>query len=114
MKENGFKLTKERSRRYPVQTITDVDYAVDIALPANAPAHAKTQQRSVERAIEAISLHVNAHKAEYMGFNQTGDISTLKVSFCETRRQVHLPRKQCLINRDRHQYVTSKGMGSYQ
>ena len=26
MKENGFKLTKERRRRYPAQTITDADY----------------------------------------------------------------------------------------
>ena len=32
MKDNGFKLTKERSRRYPAQTIADVDYANDIAL----------------------------------------------------------------------------------
>ena len=38
MKENGFKLTKERSRRCHTQTITDVDYADDIALLANAPA----------------------------------------------------------------------------
>ena len=32
MKDNGFKLTKERSRRYPAQTITDADYTDDIAL----------------------------------------------------------------------------------
>ena len=38
IKENGFKLTKERSRRYPAKTITDADYADDIALLANAPA----------------------------------------------------------------------------
>ena len=37
MKENGFKLTKERSRRCPAQTIMDADYADDIALLANAP-----------------------------------------------------------------------------
>ena len=30
MKENGFKLTKERTRRYPDQTITDADYTDDI------------------------------------------------------------------------------------
>ena len=29
MKDNGFKLTRERSRRYPTQTITEVDYAND-------------------------------------------------------------------------------------
>ena len=37
MKENGFKLVKERSRRYPAKTITDVDYTDNIALLANAP-----------------------------------------------------------------------------
>ena len=31
MKDNGFKLTKERRRRYPAQTITDEDYADDSA-----------------------------------------------------------------------------------
>ena len=31
MKDNGFKLTKERSRRYPAHTITDADYADDSA-----------------------------------------------------------------------------------
>ena len=37
MKDNGFKLTKESSRRYPAHTIMDADYADDIALPANTP-----------------------------------------------------------------------------
>ena len=32
MKDNSFQLAKERSRRYPAQTITDADYANDIAL----------------------------------------------------------------------------------
>ena len=40
IKENGFKLTKERSRRYPAKIITDADYTDDIALLANAPAQA--------------------------------------------------------------------------
>ena len=42
MKDNGFKLAKERSRRYPAQTITDADYADDIALLVSTPAQAKT------------------------------------------------------------------------
>ena len=77
IKENGFKLTKERSRRYPTKTITDADYADDIALLANTPAQAETLLHSLERAAAGIGLHVNAHKTEYMCFNQTGDISTL-------------------------------------
>ena len=77
IKENRFKLTKERSRRYPAKTIIDADYADDIVLMANAAAQAETLLHSLERVAAGISLHVNAHKTEYMCFNQTGDISTL-------------------------------------
>ena len=77
IKENGFELTKKRSRRYPAKTITDADYADDIALLANAPAQAETLLHSLEQVAAGIGLHVNAHKTEYMCFNQTGDISTL-------------------------------------
>ena len=80
MKENCFRLTKERSRRYPAETITDADYAYDIALLANTTARAETQLHSLEQAAAGIGLHVNAHKTEYMCFNQTGDISTLNGS----------------------------------
>ncbi len=66
IKENGFKLTKERSRRYPAKTITDADYADNIALLANAPAHAETRLHCLERAAAGIGLHVNAHKTDYM------------------------------------------------
>ena len=44
---------------------------------ANTPNQAETLQHSLERAAAGISLHVNAHKTEYMYYNQTGDISTL-------------------------------------
>ena len=42
-----------------------------------------------------------------MCFNRRGDISPQNGS-SEISGQVHLPRKQCLINRDRHQHTTSK------
>ena len=80
IKEIGFKLTKERSRRYPAKTITDTDYADDIALLANALAQAETLLHSLEWAAVGISLHISAHKTEYMCFNQTGDIYTLNGS----------------------------------
>ena len=48
MKDNSFKLTKERSRKYPAQTITDADYANDIALLANMPTQAETLLHSLE------------------------------------------------------------------
>ena len=48
IKENGFELTKKRSRSYPAKTIPDADYADDIAILANAPAQAKTLLHSLE------------------------------------------------------------------
>ena len=42
MKENGFKLAKERNRKYPEQTITNEDYADHIGLLANSPAQAES------------------------------------------------------------------------
>ena len=77
IRENGFELTKKRSRRYPAKTITDADYADDIALLANTPNQAETLLHSLERAAAGIGLHVNAHKTEFMCFNQKGDIYTL-------------------------------------
>ena len=52
---NGFKLTKERSRRYPAQAITDADYADNITLLANTPAQAETVLHSLERAPAGIA-----------------------------------------------------------
>ena len=77
IKENGFELTKKRSRRYPTKTITDADYANDVAILANTPNQAETLLHSLEQAAAGIGPHVNAHKTEYMCFNQKGDISTL-------------------------------------
>ena len=77
IRENGFELTKKRSKRYPTKTITDADYADDLTLLANTPNQAETLLHSLERAAAGIGLHVNAHKTEYMCYNQTGNITTL-------------------------------------
>ena len=71
-------LTKKRSRRYPAKTITDADYVDDIAILANTPDQAKTLLHSLEQAATGIGLYVNAHKTEYMCYNQTVHISTLE------------------------------------
>ena len=76
MKDNGFKLTKERSKKYLAKTITDADYADDIALLANTPAQAETLLQGLEWSAAGIGLHVNADNREYVCFNQRGDIST--------------------------------------
>ena len=47
-KENGFTLEKARSRGYPAQTITEADYANNIALMANTLAQAESQLHSLE------------------------------------------------------------------
>ena len=80
MKDNDFKVAKKRSRRYSAQTITDRDYADDIALLANIPAQAETLQDRVEWTAAGIGLHINVEKTEYMCFNQRGVISTLNDS----------------------------------
>ena len=83
IKENGFELSKKRSRKYPAKTITDADYADyadNTAIQANARVQAETQLHSLERASVDIGHKINAHKTEYMCFNQTGDISTLNGS----------------------------------
>ena len=80
IKEKGFELTKKRSRRYPAKIITDADYADDIAILANTPAQAETLLHTLERTAAGIGLHVNAHKTENMGFNQTCNISILDSS----------------------------------
>ena len=77
IKENGFELKKKRNRRYPEKTITDADYTDDIAILVNTPNQAETLLHSLEWAAAGIGLHVNAHKTEYMCYNQTCDISTL-------------------------------------
>ena len=47
MKGNGFKLAKKKKkrRRYPAQTITDVDSADDIVFLANTPDQAESDNR---------------------------------------------------------------------
>ena len=51
----------------------------DIAILANTTSQAETLLHSLGRAAAGIGIgfHINAHKTEYMCFNQTGDISTL-------------------------------------
>ena len=46
IRENGFELTKKRSRIYPAKTITDADYADDTAILSNTPNQAETQLHS--------------------------------------------------------------------
>ena len=101
IKENGFELIKKRSKRYTAKTITNADYADDIAILANAPAQAKRRLHSLERAAAGIGFHVNAHKTEYICFNQTGDISTLGCSSLKlVDKFTYLARSVSLTEKD--------------
>ena len=77
IRENGFELTKKRSRRHPAKIITEADYADVIAILANTPNQAEKLLHCLELAVAGIGYLVNAHKTEYMSYNQTGDITTL-------------------------------------
>ena len=76
IKENGFTFQKRaRSRRYQAETITDADYADEIAFLTNK----LTETESCCLAAGGIGLHVIADKTEYICFNQEKDTSTLNV-----------------------------------
>ena len=62
--------TPQKQSRTPTTLMT-------FALLANTPNQAETLLHSLERAAAGIGLHVNAHKTEYMCYNQTGNIATL-------------------------------------
>ena len=72
-----FQAGKGKKQKIPTQTITDADYADDIALLANTPAQAETLLHSLKREAAGIGLHVNADKTEYMYFHQRGVVSTV-------------------------------------
>ena len=101
------------SRRYPTKTITDADYADDIAIEANTLNQAETLLHSLERATAGIGLHANAHKTEYMFFNQAGDISTLDGTSLKLVDKFTYLGSLCLINRKRHRHAANEGMDSY-
>ena len=58
IRENGFELTKKRSRRYPAKTITDADNANDIAILANTkPKHYCIVWNELPQALASMLMH---------------------------------------------------------
>ena len=76
-KENGLTLEQAKSRRHPAQTITDADYADDLALFSDSVTQAQLLLHQLEQAARDIGLHVNADKTEYMAYKQKGEIASL-------------------------------------
>ena len=79
--------------------------AVFFEILENTPDQAETLLHRLERAAAGIGLHVNAHKTEYMCFNQTGDISTLggsSLKLVDKEAVSHQPKKTSTRDYRRH------------
>ena len=61
---------------YPAESVTDADYADDLALLANAPPQAKSLLCSIKLAARYMGLYLNSDKTEFLCFNQ--DITIMK------------------------------------
>ena len=67
---------------------------------------------SLEWTTTGIGLHINAHKTEYMCFNQTGDISTLNGSSLKlVDKFTYLGSSVSSTKKDWH--AANEGMDSY-
>ena len=78
VKELGLTLRQSRGRRYPAETITDADYADDLALFADSIEDATQLLHSLEKASGDVGLYVNAKKTEFIPYNVEGSIKTIK------------------------------------
>ena len=76
-KQLGFTLKKARSRRHPAVTVTDADFADDIALISDTLDQAEKLLKRVQAAAKIIGLHINESKTEYMTFNIDTNISLM-------------------------------------
>ena len=71
---------KTRIRQYPAETMTNTDYADNIALLANAPTQAESLLHSLEQAASGIGFDVNADKIKSVSFNQ--DSTSISLTAC--------------------------------
>ena len=76
IKHLGLTLTKARSCRHPAVTITDADYADDLALMADTIADVQTLLHSLETASGDTDLCVNEKKTEYMSYSTMHTLSS--------------------------------------
>ena len=77
IKESIFALKKTRSRRYPSETMKNVNYVDDLAFLANILDRAKSRRHSLVQSAEGIGLYLNPDKTEFLCFKQEIAISTL-------------------------------------
>lgn len=65
----GFTVESRKSRRVGPKTLTDVDFADDIALLSDGIREATELLHRVESAAASVGLHINAGKTKMMSFN---------------------------------------------
>ena len=80
MKELGFTLAKYKSRRYPAEKITDIDYADDLAITSDNLQNATKLLHSIEEAAQETGLYMNPKKTKFMTYNVEGQMSSLSGS----------------------------------
>ena len=71
--ELGFHLVKRRSRQNGPITITDTDFADDIALISGLISQAQEMLSRVESEAAKVGLHCNSKKTVAMTYNQDND-----------------------------------------
>ena len=114
-KRKWFHMKKARSRQYLTETMTDADYADDLALLKNTPVQNESLLNSLEQTVECIGFYVNAYNTEYISFKQKTAIYTLNgkllklvdqftylssnISFTESDVNIHLTNKWNAIER---------------
>ena len=70
----GFTIEARKSRRIPARTVTDLDFADDIALISDLVSEAQELLLSVEKECNKVGLQINAEKTKFMSYNITEDI----------------------------------------
>ena len=72
--ELGFQLYRQRSRRFPAVSVTDLDFADDLALITEEMEQAQEVILKLEEEAEKVGLVCNAKKTEVQTFNQGGSV----------------------------------------
>ena len=65
----GLTLKRRRSRRHPTESLSDLDYADDIALLEDHISAAQDLLTAVEKAYQEVGLFLNAPKTKYIHLN---------------------------------------------
>ena len=73
----GFTITPKQSRRIQAKTITDLDFADDIALLSDMIEQARKLLLAVERECIAVGLDINAKKTKFISYNTMEEFQLL-------------------------------------